>query len=201
MPHHSLKHLYCSATEDYPDRGIFKSLFVSFLLQHSIPQWCPKCQCSRFRQSIPLGQSLSSRLSLPLTNDPITQKASILEGAGHHHPSQGRDCCIRDGESVPSALPEAPPGCGAAFGRGQAAAQACGERWAGTGTVPPRDHEPGTTHSALAAATQPLWAHPSSGHVCVAKQSPGHRSATNDRGTTALSALFCCPDSKNSAGL
>lgn len=41
MPHHSLKHLYCSATEDYPDRGIFKSLFVSFLLQHSIPQWCP----------------------------------------------------------------------------------------------------------------------------------------------------------------
>lgn len=190
MPHHSLKHLYCSATEDYPDRGTCKSL-VSFLLQHSSPQWCPKRRRSRFRQALSLGQSLPSRLPLPLKNDPTTQKADTLEGAGHHRP----------GTAAPEMESLFPQHCQKPHLAPElhlAAAQAGGERWAG---AHPWDHEPGTAHSASAAATQPLWAHPSSGHVCAAEQSPWHRSAINDRGTTALSALFCHPDSKNFTGL
>lgn len=126
MPHHSLKHPYCPVTEDYPDRGIFQSLFVSLLLQHRSSQRCPKCRCFHFKQALALGQSLHSCLSLPPTNDPNTQKTTTLEDTGHHCSTQSRDSRSRDTESVPLAVAESPPGSAAgdtlpAFSRKRAA--------------------------------------------------------------------------------
>jgi len=113
MSHHSHKHLHCSVAEDYPNKAFFKSLFVSFLLQQCSSQWCPQCPCSHFKQALPLGQSLHSRLSLPPAHDPNTQKANNLADAGHHCSPQSSVCCIRGRESGPLAVPASLPGSGA----------------------------------------------------------------------------------------